>query len=95
MEMHVSECGTLHRRHAVSIGNARIGLLIPTGPACKLLSGQADNPDDRWQQRGGRWANQLLCITAEHIRQETEMSLKEREQSTMGGCKGGNIGNKK
>lgn len=40
------------------------GLLIPAGPGCKLLSRQADNPDDRWQQRGGRARSALLTLSA-------------------------------
>lgn len=44
-------------------GDARLALLIPAGPGCKLLSGQADNPDDRWQQRGGR-ADSTLSATS-------------------------------
>lgn len=48
-------------------GDARLALLIPAGPGCKLLSGQADNPDDRWQQRGGRAAS-TLSATSCHCR---------------------------
>lgn len=59
-EIHLSQGSRLHKKTCtVSIGNARLALLILTGPAYKLLSGQADNPDDRWQQRGGGGAS--LC----------------------------------
>ncbi|KAM7373955.1 hypothetical protein PAMP_006639 [Pampus punctatissimus] len=83
-EIHLSQGSRLYKETCtVSIGNACLVLLILTGPAYKLLSGQADNPDDRWQQRG-RSAPQTLSST---FYQPRDVATRGHNISFIPGCK--------
>lgn len=89
----VSEGSRLNETHAVLLEIAHLALLIPVGSAWELLSGQRDNPDDRWQQSRGRAHSALLTLsatmTAEHISQEAGMYVNDEVDGRRegGGCK--------
>ena len=70
-------------------GNACLALVIPNSPACKLLRGQADNLDDRWQQRGGRARSALLTLSATFYHWGAHQPRDELKRKTGAGVMGG------